>query len=385
MSDDEVDGDIVHEEDPEDTNQVKRSGRLPRAVQDSIAKVSKSPERRYTSNSYKRKASDSLPQSDISDLQQPQQKRARLGSEDGPWKPSGGARRNARRPDDRPPTPRSISTAEPHSYASLPPIGSTYSNRGEERENDDAVSVRPEEVPFAIREVFASMPQDVLLDITEVSGRGPRLLARFGVPQKQPDEYSINEPAIRSRERRAALPVMETLLKLRERSDTRALRRVMKMIIANPLTGWDQMSKAEQEELREQKHQELAEERDKCGRSANAFSNQILKLATSCVGEAAMLQFLMQSRTAKLRVMSLFEGLVDMEEDGKLRLLAGDRGFQNHDEEETSSTITYEGEGEDSTEAGAEAAAFACKWQACGKSFDAAAALYVSPPSSHLT
>ncbi|KIW70349.1 hypothetical protein, variant [Phialophora macrospora] len=373
MSDDQVDGDIMHEEDPGGMIEVAMSDRPIPAVQ---AGMSKSPDGRWTSNSYKRKTSEPLSPFDISDFQQPQQKRARLGSEDGRWRPSGGARRNLRRSDGRPPTTRATSAAEHYSYTRLSPMLSTDATGGNDRDNDDTVPIRPEQVPSAIREVFASMRQDVLLDFTsEVSGPGRKQLTGLEFPQEQPDEYPTNEIAVRTREKRAEMPVLETLLKLRERGDVTELRRVMRMTISNPLTRWHQMSEAEQAELKEQKQQELAEHRDKCGRSANAFSNRILKLATSCVGEAAMLQFLMQSRKARLRVMSLFEGLVDLEEDGNLRLLAGGRGFES-DDEETSSTISYEGEGENANEFGDEAAAFTCKWQACGTSFDSAVTLY---------
>ncbi|EXJ62034.1 hypothetical protein A1O7_02467 [Cladophialophora yegresii CBS 114405] len=225
------------------------------------------------------------------------------------------------------------------------------------------------------------MPQDVLLDIVpEKSGRGRRLL-RFNIPQKDPNEYSTTKWAIRSRQKRAEMPLMETLLMLHERADVRALRRVMKVIASDPRTRWDEMSEAEQEELREQKRQEILEQRDRCGRSATAFSNRILKLATSCIGDAAMLQFLMQSRKARSKVMSLFEGLVSLEEDGKLRLLAGARGDQSDEEEkETGSTTTDEGGEEEETASEHEdvPSTIVCQWQGCGRSFDASAALYLA-------
>ena len=68
------------------------------------------------------------------------------------------------------------------------------------------------------------------------------------------------------------------------------------------------------------------QQRDDDGRSANYYANQLLKLAMSCVGTETMCQYLMQSRKARLKVIGLFEGLVEAEESGRLRLIAGATG-----------------------------------------------------------
>jgi len=70
-------------------------------------------------------------------------------------------------------------------------------------------------------------------------------------------------------------------------------------------------------------------QRDDDGRSANHYANQLLKLASSCVGQEAMLQFLMQSRKARVKVIGLFEGLVSLEEGGTVRLHAGGDGARD--------------------------------------------------------
>lgn len=116
-------------------------------------------------------------------------------------------------------------------------------------------------------------------------------------------------------------------------------------------------------------------QRDEAGRSASFFANQLLDLATSCVGETAMLQFLMQSRKARLKVLGLFDDLVSLEEDGKLRLKAGvnsiaaDVGPIQTDLQQSSSRQPEHASGRSN---------FHCEWNDCARCFNTVEDLDVS-------
>ncbi|KAJ9616520.1 hypothetical protein H2200_000239 [Cladophialophora chaetospira] len=362
ISDSESDGemlaDIVHEEDPtqHDTIQVSRFNEPNPSMRGNNVQVVKTRDGKWMLNSQKRKAS-LLPVESFMDLEQPPQKRARRGSDEAPWRPSGGGKATLRRSDDRPITRLSTSAVERRSYAKSP----TAAPSGWDKE-DDLDDVRPEDVPSAIREVFANMPKDVFLDaFPDASGRGARPLGRLGTKAKQPDEYSTSAFATSLREKRAAMSDLEAILMLRENADATVMRRVMKAVDNDPLIRWENMGEAEQEALRESKRKTIIKQRDDAGRSANYFANQILKLATSCVGETAILQFLMQSRKARLKVIGLLDDLVSLEEDGRLKLKAGRRGIAKHEGESRSESRQQPSTSHDEHDLGPEN--LQCEWQ----------------------
>jgi hypothetical protein len=317
---DEIPADIVHEDEyvNNDTVEMTRTTRPAPTVRDSLLSLLKKRNGEATSNLRKRRASDTLHQPRPFDFQQPPQKRARRGSAELAWRPCGGARSHRAKSVDRAVTRLSTSTLERRSYARSPQFD------GEDG-NHDSDTVHPDDVPSTIREVFANMSQDVLLDIFPdgPSGRGSKAFSRIGVPMKEPGEYSMNPMAVRNRELRSGKSDAENLLLLRERGDNRALVGVMKSIREDDFSGWNEMSEAEQTALKEEHQREIQRQRDERGRSSNFYANQLLKLAVSCVGEEAMLRFLVNEPTARRRVVMLFEGLLGLEEDGRVRLRAG--------------------------------------------------------------
>ncbi len=367
-SDDDAFADIVHEDETE-TIQVSRSNRPTPTVRDSIAQLLKSREGQSTSNAHKRKASEVFSTLDIAGFQQSSHKRVRRGSEEAPWRPSGGAKSTVRRREVRPATRLSTSTIDRRPYTGSPTTAPLRKPL-EGFSKDDPAPVPPEEVPSIVREVFANMSKDVFLDILpETSGPGAKAFKRLGVSMKQPDEYSMSVLAVRNRERRAEMSDLEAMLEVREKSDTDAKRRVTRAAAQDPLTQWESMSEAQQEDLRQARNSAIMKRRDDDGRSANYFANQILKLATSCVGETAMLQYLMQSRKARLKVMSIFDDLVKLEEDGRLRLIAG----KGHDMGDVGPATSLTDDEDD-----LEISSLSCEWQGCTRCFGTRDGLEVS-------
>ena len=311
--------DIVHEEDSIDNDTVEIAGpaKPTPSVRDSLLSLLKSRDNTASSSTRKRRASDSLNEPHLPDSQQPALKRARLDSVETAWRPSGGAKRKANS-EDRAVTRLSTSTGKRPLYARP----SLLQSDGEDDKRD--TEVRPEDVPSVIREVFANMSQDVLLDIfPEKSGRGRMSFDRIRVPQKQPGDYSKGPEAVKLRERLARMSDAEHLLQLREKADSKALFTAMRQVREDPFSGWDEMTAAAQEALKVEKEREVQRQRDEWGRSANFYVGQLAKLATSCVGEEAMMRFLISDAAVRKRIVGLFHGLIDLEEDGKLRLRAG--------------------------------------------------------------
>ncbi|KAK5207054.1 hypothetical protein LTR41_007121 [Exophiala xenobiotica] len=341
-SDDEIDGDISHEEglDAEEKSTIAvpptdvpapfsvRHNRIPPHVQyaggpprlrdTNLSRIA----HKYGEVGWTRKRAASE-DPDLGDSYQFRRKRGKLGTPETAWKPSGRTAKQAlgRDVDDRLNT--RLASATSTSRRRL------YDDEEDGQDSSVAAEpiIRPEHVPSTIREVFANLEHDIVLDIMpDIPGRGRRMLQGLGMKFKQPWEYSTRPESVRRREVSENRSDLETILELRESADKTALKRQVRNLQQDPDVQWDLMTAQEQEQLKEKKYAEVMAQRDLEGRSANRFMQRVTDLAVSCVGEKAMLGFLLQSHKARKKVLGLLEDFCRLDEDGKLRLVAGGDG-----------------------------------------------------------
>ena len=276
-----------------DTIEITRPSRSAPSVRDSIS-TSEPRKGQATESIHKRRASNTFHQP--FDFQQPAQKRARQESEDVTWRPSGGAKKRKAKSEDRAVTRLSTSAIDRTSF--------TTTRQTNGRANSpNADVVRPEEIAPTIREVFANMSQDLLLDMM------PKCNKRIGTSLKEEGEYSTNPQAVANRQQRTGMSAAETILSLRERCDTRALLRVMKHVKADRRSGWDRMSEQEQVALKEEMKREVQQKRDERGRSAAHYTEQLVKLAVSCVGAGSNAEILDRRASSKGKSCQAFPGV----------------------------------------------------------------------------
>jgi hypothetical protein len=341
-SDDEIDGDIAHEEglDAEEKSTIAvpptdvpapssvRHNRIPPHIQyaggpprlrdTNLSRIA----HKYGEVGWTRKRAASE-DPDLGDSYQFRQKRGKLGTPETAWKPSGRTAKQAlgRDVDDRLNTRLASATSTSRRRLYDDEEG------GQDSSVADEPIIRPEHVPSTIREVFANLEHDIVLDIMpDIPGRGRRMLQGLGMKFKQPWEYSTRPESVRRREVSENRSDLETILELRESADKTALKRQVRNLQQDPDVQWDSMTAQEQEQLKEKKYAEVMAQRDQEGRSANRFMQRVTDLAVSCVGEKAMLGFLLQSHKARKKVLGLLEDFCRLDEDGKLRLVAGGDG-----------------------------------------------------------
>ncbi|KAK5445331.1 hypothetical protein LTS15_010112 [Exophiala xenobiotica] len=341
-SDDEIDGDITHEEglDAEEKSTITvpptdgpapssvRHNRIPPHIQyaggpprlrdTDLSRIA----HKYGEVGWTRKRAASE-DSDLGDSYQFRQKRGKLGTPETARNPSC---RTAKQPlgrdvDDRLNTrlASATSTSRRRLYDD--------EDDGQDSSVADEPIIRPEHVPSTIREVFANLEHDIVLDIMpDLPARGRRMLQGLGTKAKMPWEYSTHPAAVRRREVSENRSDLETLLELRERADQNALYRLVRNLQQDPDVRWDLMTAQEQEQLKEKRYAEVMAQRDQEGRSANRFMQRVMDLVVSCVGEKAMFGFLLQSHKARKKVLGLLEEFCRLDEDGKLRLVASGDG-----------------------------------------------------------
>ncbi len=340
-SDSEIDGDIAHEEELDDeeepTIEVAPTG-VP--VPSPARRNGIPPPRQYAGGTPRLRDTD-LPGTTHKYCDEPRrrkraacedsdighslsrQKRVKLGPPETTQKPSSGAGKRAlgRDVEDRPIT-RSITAT------------STARRRSSDDEGDghdpavaEETMIRPEHVPSTIRQVFANLEHDIVLDIMpDLPSCGRHTLQGLGTKTKMPWAYSTKPAAVKKRELSENRSDLAMLLDLRERADQNALHRLVRNLQQDPDVHWDLMTVQEQEQLKKKRFAEVMAQREQEGRSANQFMQRVIDLVISCVGEKALFGFLLQSRRAKQRVLGLLEEFCRLDEDGKLRLVAGGNG-----------------------------------------------------------
>ena len=280
---DDVYADIVHEDGPgdDDTIEIASSKGPTPSVHVRMLSLLKDAGDQQIPDTRKRRASDSIMRGPRQgSFQPPSKKRARLDSEESPFKPSGGTTKGIRRYfEERPITRLSTSAVERPSYRTSPTIFERPTANADEGHYAPVIeTIRPSQVPAAIREVFANMGSGLLLDVLPdaTACRGPKILSRFGVTMKTPGEYSTKRSAIQVREMKENMSDLELILLAREKADSTALRKVMKSIRENPLTRWNHLSEAEHQAIRAEKQTQINEQRDDDGRSATCFNWQLV-------------------------------------------------------------------------------------------------------------
>lgn len=142
-----------------------------------------------------------------------------------------------------------------------------------------------------------------------------------GKPRKLTDQYAMSKTAVKNREQWYNLGDLERWFRRRELADNSAIHAAMEKIKYQPV--WDRLTEVEKERIRHDERQTVLQQRFDQGKSQSYFVAQLIDVGKQCgVSDGDMLSLVLSKQSkAREAIIELFNGMVEVDESGKLALV----------------------------------------------------------------